>query len=110
MKTLQDIKVDHKIVLVRVDFNVPVNAAGQVTDPSRISAAKPTIDYLRQHQAKVVLMAHFGRPNGQVNEDMRFKAIIPTLSTVLGVKVEYVSDSIGDTVNRQIMPFLWVES
>lgn len=103
MKTLQDINVQNKTVLLRVDFNVPVDQqTGEVADTSRIAAAKPTIDYLRDHQAKVVLLAHFGRPKGQVNEAMRFKPFVPTISEVLGVEVQYMPDPIGPTVKEAI--------
>lgn len=103
MKTLQDITIDQKIVLLRVDFNVPIDkATGAVSDTSRIEAAKPTIDYLRQHNAKVVLLAHFGRPKGQVVKKLRFKPLVATISEVLDTTVEYVDDCIGDKPQQAI--------
>lgn len=102
MKTLFDLDVYNKTVLLRVDFNVPVDDVGAVADTARIAAAKPTIDYLREHSAKVVLLAHFGRPKGKVVESMRFQTIIPTISQVLGVAVQYAPEAIGDNVKAMI--------
>ena len=73
-----------KKVLVRVDFNVPLNEGGQITDDTRIRAAIPTIQYLINHSAKVILAAHFGRPKGQVNEKMRLTPVAARLSELLG--------------------------
>ncbi|MBI2416233.1 MAG: phosphoglycerate kinase [Candidatus Kerfeldbacteria bacterium] len=95
MKTLSDINVDNKIVLLRVDYNVPMTDDGAVADCSRIIETKPTIQYLRDHGAKVVLLAHFGRPQGQVHETDRLRPIISAVSATLGVTVSYVDDCIG---------------
>lgn len=103
MKTLQDIDVQNKTVLLRVDFNVPIDKdTGQVSDTSRIEGVKPTIDYLRTQHCKVILVAHFGRPKGQVKDDLRFEPIIPVVSEVLGTPVQYVKESVGETVQAAI--------
>lgn len=102
MKTLADYDVQNKVVLLRVDYNVPVDDAGQVADTARIAETKPTIQYLREHGAKVVIMAHFGRPKGQINEAMRFAPIVPAISRVLGCSVQYVAEPIGESVKTKI--------
>lgn len=96
MKTLRDVTVRNATVLLRVDYNVPVDkTSGLVTDTARIEETKPTITYLREQGAKIVLLAHFGRPKGKVNEALRFKTIVPTISQVLGVPVGYCAAAIG---------------
>lgn len=102
MNTLSNLNISNKVVLLRVDFNVPVDDAGQVTDASRIEASKPTIDYLRAQNAKVVLLAHFGRPDGKVIEELRFKPLIPTISEVLGVAVQYSEECVGDSAKAAV--------
>ena len=76
-----------KRVLVRVDFNVPLNKEGSITDDTRIRAALPTIKDLVGKGAKVVLAAHFGRPKGKVNESMRLTPVAARLSQLLGKTV-----------------------
>ena len=85
-----------KKVLVRVDFNVPLNESGQITDDTRIRAAIPTIEYLINNSAKVILAAHFGRPKGQVNEKMRLTPVAARLSDLLGKNVSLTKSCIGD--------------
>ncbi len=93
-KTLKDIKVKGKKVLVRVDFNVPMED-GQLTDDTRIEAALPTINYLIDEGAKVILMAHFGRPKGQVNEELRLDPVAKVLADKLGKTVVKTDTTVG---------------
>jgi phosphoglycerate kinase len=91
-----------KRVLVRVDFNVPLDDAGAITDDTRIRAALPTIAHLRDNGAKVILAAHFGRPKGQVNEGMRLTQVAARLSELLGVPVTKTDSCIGSDAEAKV--------
>jgi phosphoglycerate kinase len=91
-----------KKVLVRVDFNVPQDDTGKITDDTRIRAALPTIKYLTDAGAKVILASHFGRPKGKVNESMRLNPVAERLSELLGKPVVKCDDSIGDAVTAKV--------
>ncbi|WP_417263054.1 phosphoglycerate kinase [Celeribacter sp.] len=93
-KTLDDMELAGKVVLTRVDINVPV-ADGKVTDATRIERIKPTIDDILEKGGKPVLLAHFGRPKGQVVPEMSLGLIKDAVSDVLGVPVKFASDCIG---------------
>ena len=96
LSSLDKAHLEGKKVLVRVDFNVPLNESGQITDDTRIKAAIPTIEYLLNNSAKVVLAAHFGRPKGQVNEKMRLTPVAARLSDLLGKNVALTKSCIGE--------------
>lgn len=96
-KTLDDMDLAGKVVLTRVDINVPVED-GRVTDTTRIDRIAPTIADLRAKGAKVVLLAHFGRPKGKVVPEMSLRQVVPTLSEVLGVEVGFADGGYGDAV------------
>ncbi|MFM7393598.1 MAG: phosphoglycerate kinase [Cyanobium sp.] len=91
-----------KRVLVRVDFNVPLDDAGAITDDTRIRAALPTIAHLRDNGARVILAAHFGRPKGQVNEGMRLTQVAARLSELLGVPVAKTESCIGPDAEAKV--------
>lgn len=102
-KTVRDIDVDGKRVLVRVDFNVPVDAAtGMITDDSRIKATLPTISWLLNHNAAVILMSHYGRPKGKIVEDMRLGFTAKRLAELLSRPVSTVDDCIGTAVKKAV--------
>jgi len=95
-QTIRDIDVRGKKVLVRVDFNVPLDKkTNAITDDSRIRAALPTINYLIEHNARVILVSHLGRPDGKVVETLRLGPICARLSKLLGKPIAYARDCIG---------------
>jgi phosphoglycerate kinase len=101
--TVRDIEASSKRVLVRVDFNVPLDEqTGAIMDDSRIRAALPTINYLIERGARVILCSHLGRPEGRVVEGLRMKGVGQRLSQLLGRPVETVRDCIGPEVEKAV--------
>lgn len=94
-KTIEDISVSGKTVLVRCDFNVPLDGA-VITDDNRIQGALPTIKYLIENKAKVVLCSHLGRPKGEFNMKFTLAPVAKRLSELLGMPVELAADVVGD--------------
>ena len=94
-KTVEDIDVKGKKVLVRCDFNVPFDAEGNISDPKRINEALKTIKYLVDHQAKVILCSHLGRPKGEFNMKYSLAPVAEYLSKALGQEVKMAKDVIG---------------
>ncbi|WP_078543968.1 phosphoglycerate kinase [Litchfieldia alkalitelluris] len=100
-KSVRDIDVKGKVVFCRVDFNVPMKD-GVVTDDTRIRAALPTIQYLSEQGAKVVLASHLGRPKGQVVEELRLTPVAKRLGEHLGKEVVKTDEAFGDSVKEAI--------
>jgi phosphoglycerate kinase len=101
--TVRDIEVTGKRVLVRVDFNVPVDAkTGDITDDSRIRAALPTIKYLIERNARVILISHLGRPKGKVVNELRLTPVAQRLSQILGQQVGVAVNCIGPEVEKSV--------
>ncbi|WP_201261945.1 phosphoglycerate kinase [Metasolibacillus sp. FSL H7-0170] len=100
-KTMKDINIKGKRVFVRVDFNVPMEDS-RITDDTRIRAALPTIQYLVEQGAKVILASHLGRPKGEINEEMRLTAVGTRLAQLIERPVTKLDESIGETVEAAI--------
>ncbi len=101
-KTVKDVDVRDKRVLVRCDFNVPQDAEGKITDDNRIIGALPTIKYLLDHGAKVILCSHLGRPKGEFNMKYSLKPVADRLNELLGGKVTLAKDVIGDDAKAKV--------
>lgn len=101
-KTIKDVDVSGKRVLVRVDYNVPVKS-GEVVDDTRIKETIPTINHLLYHGARIILMSHFGRPKGKVVEDLRLFPVAKKASEILKCQVKALNDCIGSSVEEQIL-------
>ena len=101
-KCVEDIDVTGKKVIVRVDFNVPLNAEGQITDDKRIVAALPTIKYLVDHKAKVILVSHMGKPKGEYNPKYSMAPASKRLGELYGSETaEKVRIQYGGSVNAE---------
>ena len=101
-KTIKDVDIKGKRVLMRVDFNVPLDKDLNIGDDTRIRSALPTIKYAIDEGAKLILMSHLGRPKGKVQEDMRLTPAAVRLSELLGKKVAKLDDCIGPKVKEAI--------
>jgi len=105
-KTIKDLnknQLEGKRVLVRVDFNVPLNEKLEITDDTRIKAALSTIKYLTSHQTKVILMSHLGRPKGKVVEKLRLDPVAKRLSELLEQEVKKLNNCIGEEVEKIVL-------
>jgi phosphoglycerate kinase len=101
--TIRDIDVGGKRVLLRVDFNVPLDEeTGAITDDSRIRATLPTIKYLIDRKARVILCSHLGRPKGRIVKKLRLATVAQRLSQILGQKVGVTTDCIGSGVEKAV--------
>ena len=96
-KTVEDIDVAGKRVLVRCDFNVPFDAEGNISDPKRINEAMKTINYLVDHKARVILCSHLGRPKGEVNMKYSLAPVAKYLAEKLGQEVKMATDVVGES-------------
>ena len=102
MKTINDFNFENKKALIRVDFNVPQDENLNVTDDTRIRAAKPTIDKILKDSGAVILMSHLGRPKGEFNDKYSLKHIASKISEILGVDVIVANDVIGDDAKQKV--------
>ena len=101
--TVKDVDFKDKKVIMRADFNVPLDSSLNITDDMRIQAALPTIKYiLEQGTTKLILMSHLGRPKGEVKEDFRLKPVAKRLEELLGEDVLRLDDCIGDDIKEAV--------
>ncbi len=101
-KTLRDIEVKGKRVLVRVDYNVPLNEKGEVKDDTRIKASLPTLKYLKEQGARIILVSHLGRPKGKVDPAVRLDPVARALSRLIGQEVKKVDKTVTDEVKKAV--------
>ena len=100
MKTIDDFNFKNRKALIRVDFNVPLDGSFEITDANRIEAAKPTLLKILEDGGSAILMSHLGRPDGNRNMDMSLKHIKDKVSEIIGVKVKFVEDCVGELAEK----------
>ena len=99
--TIRDVDLRGKRVFMRVDFNVPLSGAGEITDDTRIRASIPTIEFAMSHGARLILASHLGRPKGKPNPEMSLRPVVGRLAELLGKPVGFASDCVGPAVEAQ---------
>ncbi len=103
MKTVKDFEIAGKKVLLRSDFNVPLDDSGAIVDDFRIQKSLETIQYLISQKAKVILLAHLGEPEGEIVERLKVKVIKERLEQLLGVEIKYADDCVGPAVESAVL-------
>lgn len=101
-KTIRDVELKGKKIFLRVDFNVPLDKNGEITDDSRIIASLPTINYLLDNGAKIIIASHMGRPKGQYLTELRLDPVAKRLSELLGKNVKKMDVVLDDYVKKAI--------
>lgn len=102
LKIISDLDCSHKRVLVRVDFNVPFDKDGKISDDTRIRAAIPTIKYLLEQKAKIILMSHLGRPKGELNLKYSLRPVADELCEILDMPVDFCPECVGDEAEEAV--------
>lgn len=97
-KTIKDIPIEHRRILLRADYNVPLDEMGEIDNDFRLTQSLPTLRYLLRHDCAVVICSHLGRPKGKVNEKYSLEKVAKRLSRLLGQEVFFASDCVGDRV------------
>ena len=101
-QTIRDISVDNKTILVRTDYNVPINSSGAISDDLRIRASLPTLKYLLKHNCKIIIISHLGRPDGKPNPKYTLLTVAKRLCELLGIEIDFISDCIGDKITNAV--------
>jgi len=101
-KSIRDAELSGQRVIMRVDFNVPLDKEGNITDDTRIRAALPSIEHILKQNTKLILMSHLGRPKGQVSEELRLTPVGKRVSELLSKEVIVTRDSIGEETKKII--------
>ena len=101
-KTIRDVDVANKRVFIRVDYNVPINGELKIVDDTRIQATIPTINYLIEHNAKVILCSHLGRPDGKVDTKLSLRPVLARLSKLLDKPVSFAEDVLDDSTKELV--------
>ena len=101
-KTLADIQIKGKSVLMRADFNVPLDGRCSITDDSRIVAAMPSTKHILNNGGKLILMSHLGRPKGEVKDEFRLNPVAKRLSELLDKDVKKLDDCVGENINNTV--------
>ena len=101
--TIEDLDLKGKRVLVRVDYNVPLNDKLEVTDDLRIRRTKPTVEYILEHGGTPVLMSHLGRPKGKVADALRLDPVAAKLEALFGVPVKKFDETVGPEVEKNLL-------
>jgi len=101
-KTITDVSLSGRKVLVRCDFNVPLDGEGNITDDTRIVGAVPTIQHLLENEAKIILCSHLGRPGGTRNPEFSLKVVAVRLGELIGRNISFIEDCIGDKVKIEV--------
>lgn len=101
-KTVRDISINNKRILLRADFNVPLSNSGQISSDYRISQTIPTIKYLLERNCDIVILSHLGRPEGKVNLEFSLKPVATVLEELLGKPVEFIEDCVNDQVRQNL--------
>lgn len=102
MKTLKDFDLREKRILVRCDFNVPLDDQGNILDDFRVKETLPTIEYLIKERAMIILMSHLGRPKGEVQDNLRLEPVRKKLSQLLGLEIKMAPDCTGGEVEKMV--------
>lgn len=102
MKNIEQLEVKNKRVLVRVDFNVPLDRKGRVADDYRLREALPTIEYLKKNQAKIILISHLGKPTENKEPEFSLKQVVSQLEKLLKEKIKFLPDCLGEKTKKKI--------